>query len=95
MIDKRLSWKPTLADIHKSSRRIAGMASSIVAGGKGCSPDIALRLYNAIASAKALYAILFVTPRPVQRAVFDADHNGVVRRLFGFLRTSPIGPTLA
>ncbi|KAL3209947.1 hypothetical protein MRX96_037586 [Rhipicephalus microplus] len=33
--------------------------------------------------------------RPVQWAALDNLHRGVVRRLYGLPRTSPIGPTLA
>ncbi|KAL3188289.1 hypothetical protein MRX96_003615 [Rhipicephalus microplus] len=33
------------------------MASRILAKGRGCSPDIALRFFNAVASARILYAV--------------------------------------
>ncbi|KAL3190558.1 hypothetical protein MRX96_020067 [Rhipicephalus microplus] len=47
------------------------------------------------ASARVLYAVPLVALRPVQWAALDTLHRGVVRRLYGLPRSSPIGPTLA
>ncbi|KAL3214118.1 hypothetical protein MRX96_007246 [Rhipicephalus microplus] len=69
--------------------------ASPIAGGTGCSPDIALRLYNSVASTRTLYVVPLLGLKPTQRATLDVDHGGVVRRLFGLPRSSPIGPTLA
>ncbi|KAL1479606.1 hypothetical protein MTO96_051719, partial [Rhipicephalus appendiculatus] len=71
------------------------MASTLLAGGKGCSPDLALRMYNAVATARTLYAVPLVALRPAQWDTLDTDHRSVVRRLFGLPRTSPVGPTLS
>nr|XP_037285070.1 uncharacterized protein LOC119178004 [Rhipicephalus microplus] len=66
-MNHRLSWKPAIADIREGSRRSAGMASRLIAGGTRCSPDIALRLYNAVAS-----------PEPSMQCLFSGSnpHNG-------------------
>ncbi|KAL3212270.1 hypothetical protein MRX96_036032 [Rhipicephalus microplus] len=84
-------------DVHcNDTRRIGGMASRILANGGGCSPDIALRFFNAVASARVLYAVPLVALRPAQWDALDTLHRGVVRRrLYGLPRSSPIGPTLA
>ncbi|KAL3188310.1 hypothetical protein MRX96_003635 [Rhipicephalus microplus] len=46
--------------ITLDTRRIGGMASRILANGGGCSPDIALRFFNAVASVRVLYAVPLV-----------------------------------
>ncbi|KAH8036070.1 hypothetical protein HPB51_017122 [Rhipicephalus microplus] len=94
-IDHRLSWRPALASIRSDSRRSGGMASCIHASGRGCSPDIALRLFNTVASAGFFYAVTLVALQPAQWDVLDTLHRGVVRRLYRLPRSSPIGPTLA
>ncbi|KAL3209998.1 hypothetical protein MRX96_037543 [Rhipicephalus microplus] len=79
------------------------MASCILASARSCSPDFALRFFNAIASARVLYAVPLVALRPAQWDALDTLHHegiralhcGVVRRLYGLPRSSPIGPTLA
>ncbi|KAL3213550.1 hypothetical protein MRX96_035319 [Rhipicephalus microplus] len=71
------------------------MASCILASGRGCSLDIALGFFNAVASARLLYAVPLVALRPAQWDALDTLHRGVVRCLYGLPRSSPIGPTLA
>ncbi|KAH7998717.1 hypothetical protein HPB51_026385 [Rhipicephalus microplus] len=71
------------------------MASCILASGRGCSLDIALGFFNAVASARLLYAVPLVALRPAQWDTLDTLHRGVVRCLYGLPRSSPIGPTLA
>ncbi|KAH7976271.1 hypothetical protein HPB52_010440 [Rhipicephalus sanguineus] len=94
-IDHRLSWKPAIAEIRKGSRNIARVASCVLAGGKGCSPVLALRLYNAVATARTLYSVQLVGLNPIQWESLDVVHRGAVRRIFALPRTSPVGPTLA
>ncbi|KAL3175131.1 hypothetical protein MRX96_040525 [Rhipicephalus microplus] len=71
------------------------MASRLIAGGSGCSPDIALRMYNAVASARTLCVVHLLGFKPTQWATLDVDHRGLVRCLFGLPRSSPIRPYLA
>nr|XP_037289453.1 uncharacterized protein LOC119183021 [Rhipicephalus microplus] len=94
-IDHRLSWKPAVTSHRLSCRRVAGAASSLLARGKGCSPDIALRMYNAVAGARALYAFSCISLRPNQWETLETAHRGIMRRLFGMPRASPVGVTYA
>ncbi|KAL3199690.1 hypothetical protein MRX96_043849 [Rhipicephalus microplus] len=71
------------------------MASCVLASGRDCSLDIALRFLNAVASARVLYAVPLVALRPAQWDALDTLYHGVVRRLSGLSRSLPIGPTLA
>ncbi|XP_037577084.1 uncharacterized protein LOC119459352 [Dermacentor silvarum] len=57
LIDHRLSWQPAVAALRKGSRQVAGAARSLMARGQGCSPSLALRMYNAVASARVLYGL--------------------------------------
>ncbi|KAL3211557.1 hypothetical protein MRX96_036324 [Rhipicephalus microplus] len=59
-LDHHLSWKPAVGSHRLSSHRVAGAASPLLARGKGCSSDTALRMYNAVAGARALYAFSMV-----------------------------------
>lgn len=71
------------------------MASSLLARGKGCSPEMALHLYNAVASARILYGLALVELKPRQWDTLEADQRGVIRGTFALPRTSQVGPTLA
>ncbi|KAL3208366.1 hypothetical protein MRX96_039248 [Rhipicephalus microplus] len=55
------------------------MASCILASGRGCPPDIALRFLNAVASARVFYAVPLIGLRPAQWDALDTLHRGVVR----------------
>ncbi|KAL3222023.1 hypothetical protein MRX96_029013 [Rhipicephalus microplus] len=57
----KLEFEPS-----SGSRRIGGMGSCILASGMGCSPDIALPFFNAVASTRVLYAVPLVVLRPAQ-----------------------------
>ncbi|KAL3177784.1 hypothetical protein MRX96_038920 [Rhipicephalus microplus] len=71
------------------------MASCILASGRGCLPDIALRFLDAEASARVFYAVPLIALRPAQWDALDTLHRGVVRRLYGLPGSSPIALTPA
>ncbi|KAL3250293.1 hypothetical protein MRX96_055556 [Rhipicephalus microplus] len=52
-------------------------------------------MYNAVAGARALYAFSCITLRPPQWETLETAHRGVIRRLFGMPRASPVGVTYA
>ncbi|KAL3206754.1 hypothetical protein MRX96_039939 [Rhipicephalus microplus] len=60
-----------------------------------CSPGIALRIYNAVTGARALYAFSLVTLRASQWEILETELRSGIRRFFGLLRTSPVGMTYA
>ncbi|KAL3177763.1 hypothetical protein MRX96_038901 [Rhipicephalus microplus] len=64
------------------------MASCILASGRGCLPDIALRFLNAVALVRVFYVVPLIAPRPVQWDALDTLHLGVVRRLYGLPRSA-------
>ncbi|KAH7958828.1 hypothetical protein HPB49_005571 [Dermacentor silvarum] len=95
LIDHRLSWKPAVAALRKGSTKVANAARSLLARGRGCSPQLALRVYNTVATSRCLYGLPLASLRPSQWETLDMQHRQVIRQLYGLPRNSPIGPTLA
>ncbi|KAL3243203.1 hypothetical protein MRX96_047564 [Rhipicephalus microplus] len=52
-------------------------------------------MYNAIAGARALYVFSCITLRPTQWETLETAHRGIIRRIFGMPRMSPVGLTYA
>ncbi|XP_072145534.1 uncharacterized protein [Dermacentor andersoni] len=95
VIDRRLNWRAAVAALRKGAAQVAGAARSLLARGQGCSPTLALRLYNSVASARILYALPLADLQPTQWKVMDADHRAVVRQFLCLPRSSQSGATLA
>ncbi|XP_075556524.1 uncharacterized protein LOC142588571 [Dermacentor variabilis] len=95
VIDRRLNWCDAVAAMRKGVAQVAGAARSLLARGQGCSPTLALRLYNSVASARILYALPLADLQPTQWTVMDADHRAVVRQFLCLPRSSQCGATLA
>ncbi|XP_075534470.1 uncharacterized protein LOC142568352 [Dermacentor variabilis] len=95
VIDRRLNWCDAVAAMRKGAAQVAGAARSLLARGQGCSPTLALRLYNSVASARILYALPLADLQPTQWKVMDADHRAVVRQFLCLPRSSQCGATLA
>lgn len=56
-IDSKLTWSPAVKALRKEMNRTASCARRFLAQGMGASPALCLRLYEAIAISKALYAL--------------------------------------
>ncbi|XP_072145536.1 uncharacterized protein [Dermacentor andersoni] len=95
VIDRRLNWRAAVAALRKGAAQVAGAARSLLARGQGCSPTLALRLYNSVASARILYALPLADLQPTHWKVMDADHRAVVRQFLCLPRSSQSGATLA
>ncbi|XP_037577007.1 uncharacterized protein LOC119459265 [Dermacentor silvarum] len=81
LVDHRLNWQPAVAALRKGTRRVACAARSLMARGQGCSPTLALRVYNSVASARVLYGLPLADIHPSKWEALDADHRAVVRQL--------------
>ncbi|KAH7947524.1 hypothetical protein HPB52_012646 [Rhipicephalus sanguineus] len=68
---------------------------SLIARGRGCTPKLALRVYNGVATARVLYGLPLASLRKGQWAELDADHRTAVRTFYGLPSSTQIGPTLA
>ncbi|XP_037560898.2 uncharacterized protein LOC119440022 [Dermacentor silvarum] len=95
IVDHRLKWQPAVAALRKGTKRMASAARTLLARGQGCSPTLALRLYNSVASARLLYGLPLADLSPAKWEALDTDHRAVVRQLLCLPHTSPVGATLA
>ncbi|KAH7936755.1 hypothetical protein HPB49_003731 [Dermacentor silvarum] len=95
IVDHRLKWQPAVAALRKGTKRVASAARTLLARGQGCSPTLALRLYNSVASARLLYGLPLADLSPAKWEALDMDHRAVVRQLLCLPHTSPVGATLA
>ncbi|KAK8787936.1 hypothetical protein V5799_022288 [Amblyomma americanum] len=59
-IDARLTWGPVVKELRSRSAVVASLARRFLAQGSGCSPAFCLRIYEAVATTKALYALPLV-----------------------------------
>ncbi|KAH7982111.1 hypothetical protein HPB52_003007 [Rhipicephalus sanguineus] len=93
--DSRLSWRPAVDDLRKGNRKVLIAARSLLARGRGCTPALALRVYNAVASARVLYRAPVASLSACQLAALDTDHRNAVREYYALPHNSQMGPTLA
>ncbi|KAH7963836.1 hypothetical protein HPB52_023450 [Rhipicephalus sanguineus] len=91
----RLSWRPAVDDLRKGNRKVLIAARSLLARGRGCTPALALRVYNAVASARVLYRAPVASLSACQLAALDTDHRNAVREYYALPHNSQVGPTLA
>lgn len=94
-IDTRMSWRPAVNAMRKNNRKVLLAARALLARGRGCTPTLALRVYNAVASARALYAAPVASLSPLQWDELDTEHRNAVREIYGLPPGSQVGPTLA
>ncbi|KAL3221738.1 hypothetical protein MRX96_029221 [Rhipicephalus microplus] len=95
-IDNHLSWQPAVDDPRKDNRKILSAARSLLARGRGCTLALALRVYNAVASARVPYCAPVAFLSVCELAALDADHRNAVREYYALPHNSEVGPvTLA
>ncbi|KAL1466297.1 hypothetical protein MTO96_026772, partial [Rhipicephalus appendiculatus] len=95
LIDHRLSWTPAIKAQCKSARRVASAARALLARGNGCSPTLALRLFNGMATARILYGLPLASISSNNWDKLEVVHRTAIRQYYSLPRTSQVGPTLA
>ncbi|KAH7968765.1 hypothetical protein HPB52_011170 [Rhipicephalus sanguineus] len=75
-----------ISGLRNTNRNILCAARGLIARGRGCTPKLALRVYNGVATARVIYG---------QWAELDAHHRAAVRTFYGLPSSTQIGPTLA
>ncbi|KAL1448191.1 hypothetical protein MTO96_006517 [Rhipicephalus appendiculatus] len=88
-------WTPVLKAHCKSARRVASAARALLARGHGCSPTLALRLLNGMATARILYGLSLASISRNNWDKLDAVQRTAIRQYHSLSRTSQVGPTLA
>ncbi|XP_072143100.1 uncharacterized protein [Dermacentor andersoni] len=94
-IDCRVNFDAAVSHICKQSRKVASAARSLLARGHGCTLQLALRVYNSVATSRALYALPTTNARAANWNAIDMAHRTAVRELYGLPRSSQVGATLA
>ncbi|XP_037290898.1 uncharacterized protein LOC119186339 [Rhipicephalus microplus] len=94
-LDQRLNWSPAVSDQLRNARRVASAARALLARGNGCTPSLALRIYNGMAAARILYGLPLAALTRSNWETLDAAHRIAIRQFFSLPRSSQIGPTLA
>uniref|UniRef100_L7LYN9 Putative tick transposon n=1 Tax=Rhipicephalus pulchellus TaxID=72859 RepID=L7LYN9_RHIPC len=95
LIDHRLRWTPAVKAQCRNARRVASAARALLARGNGCSPTLALRLFNGMATARILYGLPLASLPRSNWEKLDAVHRTAIRQFLSLPRSTPIGPTLA
>ncbi|XP_070379304.1 uncharacterized protein [Dermacentor albipictus] len=94
-IDCRVNFNAAVSQLCKNSKKVAGAARSLLARGRGCTPQLALRVYKSVATTQALYALPLTNARAINWNAIDMEHRTVIRQLYGLPRNSQVGATLA
>ncbi|KAH9384908.1 hypothetical protein HPB48_026938 [Haemaphysalis longicornis] len=94
-LDNRLCWRPHL----KAARAMAATAlqaiKKIVAGGRGCTPELAARIYTATGVSRVLYALPQAKLTPATWRKLELQHRAALRLCLGLPNHSRIIETLA
>ncbi|KAH7987789.1 hypothetical protein HPB51_026533 [Rhipicephalus microplus] len=72
VLDHRLRWQPAVTTQCRNTGRVAC--------GNRCSPTLALRLFNGMASARILYGLPLASLSPSNWAQFDVVHLTAIRK---------------
>ncbi|XP_077553286.1 uncharacterized protein LOC144168080 [Haemaphysalis longicornis] len=94
-LDNRLCWRPHL----KAARAMAATAlqaiKKIIAGGRGCTPELAARIYTATGVSRILYALPQAKLTPATWRKLELQHRAALRLCLGLPNHSRITETLA
>ncbi|KAL1430193.1 hypothetical protein MTO96_015309 [Rhipicephalus appendiculatus] len=88
LLDHRLSWTPAIKAQCKSARRVASAARALLARGNGCSPTLALRLFNGMATARILYGLPLASISSNNWDKLEVVHRTAIRQYYSLPRTS-------
>ncbi|KAH7971603.1 hypothetical protein HPB52_000523 [Rhipicephalus sanguineus] len=92
VLDHRLWWTPEVKAQYRNARRVA---RALLARGNGCSPALALPLFNGMASARILYGFPLASLTRNNWEQLDTVRRAAIRQYYSLPRTFPNGPTLA
>ncbi|KAH7946657.1 hypothetical protein HPB52_002836 [Rhipicephalus sanguineus] len=84
-IDHRLTWIPAVKLATFKATRVQTAVGKLLSRGQGCTPRLALQLYEGAATALA--------PHPKEQ--LERQHHVAIRRFMGLPRLSPVAASLA
>uniref|UniRef100_L7LZH7 Putative tick transposon n=1 Tax=Rhipicephalus pulchellus TaxID=72859 RepID=L7LZH7_RHIPC len=94
-IDHRLTWIPAAKLATFKATRVQTAVGKLLSRGQGCTPRLALRLYEGAATAVQTYALPLVRLAPHRKEDLERQHRMAIRRFLGLPRQSPVAATLA
>ncbi|KAL1466668.1 hypothetical protein MTO96_042576 [Rhipicephalus appendiculatus] len=87
-LDHRLRWSPAVKAQLKNARRAISAARALLARGNGCTPSLALRLFNGLAAARILYGLPLAALFRKDWESLDAVHRTAIRQFYSLPRSS-------
>ncbi|KAH7963664.1 hypothetical protein HPB52_022332 [Rhipicephalus sanguineus] len=94
-IDHRLTWIPAVKLATFKATRVQTAAGKLLSRGQGCTPRLALQLYEGAAMAVQTYALPLVQLAPHHKKQLKRQHRMAIRRFMGHPRQSPVAAALA
>lgn len=94
-IDARITWRLAVDKVCADTKRIGKLALRLLAKGEGASPPLCARIHEAIASARALYALPLLSLSPLQWKRLDTCHRNAIRHIYGLPNGSQVAATYA
>ncbi|KAL3190443.1 hypothetical protein MRX96_019308 [Rhipicephalus microplus] len=93
--DTRLSYRSAVNIIRNNGRKVLIAARHLLARGWGCTPTRAMCIYNAVASARALYSASVLSLSHIQWNLLDTDYRKAIREYYSLPVHTQVGPIIA
>lgn len=94
-IDHRLTWTDYVRKIRDKITEAQRATRKLVAGGRGCTPDLAVRIYQATGVSHVMYALPLAKQTDANWKKLEVDHNNSLRMCLGIPKYSNVAATLA
>lgn len=94
-LDCRLNWREHLKSVRSRINRAQQAIQKLVARGRGCSPELAVRIYMAIGAVHVMYALSQASLTTAAWKKLELQHNASLRLCLGLPRQSKVASTLA
>ncbi|XP_037501849.1 uncharacterized protein LOC119375889 [Rhipicephalus sanguineus] len=94
-IDHRLTWIPAVKLATFKATRVQTAVGKLLSRGQGCTPRLALQLYQGAATAVQTYALPLVQLAQHRKEQLERQHRMAIRRFMGLPRQSPVAASLA
>ncbi|XP_037503495.1 uncharacterized protein LOC119378407 [Rhipicephalus sanguineus] len=94
-IDHRLTWIPAVKLATFKATKVQTAVGKLLSRGQGCTPRLALQLYQGAATAAQTYALPLVHLAQHRKEQLERQHRMAIRRFMGLPRQSPVAASLA
>lgn len=94
-MDSRLCWRPHLKSVHCKMAMAQQAIQKLVAGGRGCTPELAVRIYMATGVSHVMYALPQANLTTAAWRRLELAHHASLRLCLGLPQQSKVASTLA